>query len=170
MNSLKRIYSRSKSSLFLMEMILSLLFFALACSICVQIGAYSYHARHEARVLNHMQELSVTAAEVLEGWEGTTADYAALLGEMGYLPEIKPVQLYQGEGNPTGIVALYFDRAFNPCPGEEALWELLICLRRGDYDKALWGTLYEENEEGGFTPLDLSFETAFPLRRKGRAE
>ena len=169
MNRVKRIYSRSKSSLFIMEMILSLLFFALACSICIQVAFMSFSSRHEARVLNHLQELSVTCSEILEGWTGTNADYALLLQEVGLLPVIEPVQLYKGEGTPCGLISVYFDRSFSPCSAQDALYQLHLTLFRGGYQKALQASLFEKQEDGEFASTDLSFHTAFPAARREAA-
>lgn len=169
MSKIKRIHSRSKSSLFLMEMILSLLFFALACSVCIQISFLSFRARHEARLLNHMQELTITTGEVLEGWEGTAADYCLLLKEVGLLPEILPVQHYEGEGSPSACIRLYFDRSFAPCEAEGALWELQLTLFRESYEKSLTAQLLEKQEDGSFAPTDQSFHTAFPAGRREAA-
>lgn len=166
MNRAKRIHSRSKSSLFIMEMILSVLFFALACSICLQVAFMSYQTRHEARVLNHIQELSVTCSEILEGWTGTNADYALLLQEVGLLPVIEPVQKYEGEGSPCGLISLYFDRTFTPCPAEDAFWHLHLRLFREDYQKSLRAVLFEKQEDGAYAETELSFGTAFPTGRK----
>ena len=69
----------SKSGLFLMEMIFVLLFLGLTCAICVRLFAGSYSARQSAREKNHIQELTVSVGEVLEGTDGTTASFLSLL-------------------------------------------------------------------------------------------
>ena len=54
---MKKLITHSKSSLFLIEMILSILILALTCTVCVRIFAAAKTQREEARELNHIQEL-----------------------------------------------------------------------------------------------------------------
>ena len=65
---MQKLNSRSKSSLFLIEMLLSLLIFALACTACVKIFASARLFRQQAREWNHIQELTSNTGEFLEGW------------------------------------------------------------------------------------------------------
>ena len=67
---MKKLITHSKSSLFLIEMILSILILALTCTVCVRIFAAAKTQREEARELNHIQELVTSAGETLEGWNG----------------------------------------------------------------------------------------------------
>ena len=60
---MKKITTHSKSSLFLMEMILSILILALTCTACIRIFAAAKTQRKEARELNHIQELVTSAGE-----------------------------------------------------------------------------------------------------------
>lgn len=71
--------AHSKSGLFLMEMIFVLLFLGLTCAICVRLFAASYLARQSAREKNHIQELTVSAGEILEGTDGTSEGFLALM-------------------------------------------------------------------------------------------
>jgi len=63
---MKKITTHSKSSLFLMEMILSILILALTCTACIRIFAAAKTQRKEARELNHIQELVTSAGETLQ--------------------------------------------------------------------------------------------------------
>ena len=63
---MKKLITHSKSSLFLIEMILSILILALTCTVCVRIFAAAKTQREEARELNHIQELVTSAGETLE--------------------------------------------------------------------------------------------------------
>ena len=76
---MRKLYNHSKSTLFLMEMILSILILALTCTACVQIFASARNNRLKARQYNHIQELAVCAGEVLEGWNGQTETFTDLL-------------------------------------------------------------------------------------------
>lgn len=74
-----KIAAHSKSSLFLMEMLLSLLILALACTACVRLFAAARLQRQMAREYNHIQELIISAGELLEGWDGQSDSFALLL-------------------------------------------------------------------------------------------
>lgn len=54
---MRKLYNHSKSTLFLMEMILSILILSLTCTACVQIFAAARNNREKARQYNHIQEL-----------------------------------------------------------------------------------------------------------------
>lgn len=75
---MKNLSSHSKTSLFLMEMILSILFLSLTACICVQIFIGAKSAREQAREWNHIQEMTVTAGEFLKGSNGTNEEFLAI--------------------------------------------------------------------------------------------
>lgn len=64
---MKKLRTHSKSSLFLMEMILSIFILVLAATVCLQIFAAAKIQRQKARDLNHIQELTTSIGEMLEG-------------------------------------------------------------------------------------------------------
>ncbi len=69
---MKKLITHSKSSLFFIEMILSILILALTCTVCVRIFAAAKTQREEARELNHIQELVTSAAKL---WKGGTVSF-----------------------------------------------------------------------------------------------
>lgn len=75
---MQKLTSHSRSSLFLMEMILSILILALTCTACVRIFAAAKTQRQEARELNHIQELATCAGEALEGWDGELSSFSQI--------------------------------------------------------------------------------------------
>ena len=75
---MKKKSSHSKTALFLMEMILSILILALTCTACVRIFAAAKTQRQEARELNHTQELATCAGEALEGWDGELSSFSQI--------------------------------------------------------------------------------------------
>lgn len=75
---MQKLTSHSRSSLFLMEMILSILILALTCTACVRIFASAKTQRQEARELNHTQELATCAGEALEGWDGELSSFSQI--------------------------------------------------------------------------------------------
>ena len=150
---MKHIHSHSRSSLFLMEMILALLFFALACSVCVQILFAAYRERKEARFYNQSQDLLVLSAEALEGWQGEPSDYAAILAYAGLM-----VQETGQEGELLG----YLDRRFSSCSEEEAHYQLSLSLSRENYQKRVQIRLLEKQPDGSFAGTDVDETIAFP--------
>lgn len=75
---MKQLSSHSKSGLFLMEMIFSLLILSISSSICIQIFASASASREQAREYNHIREWNVTVGEFLEGSDGTAAEFLTL--------------------------------------------------------------------------------------------
>ena len=144
--------SKNSSGLFLMEMILCLLLFVLACSICIRFFYAGYKDRHEARALNHFQELTVTTFELLESWTGSVSDYAESLR-----PEYDSFLLADetSEQNPedfsdmsfAGSVLLSFDRSWNPCSTEDSIWHMQIRLYKGDYRKGAVASFYRDRPD-----------------------
>lgn len=76
---MQKLQTHSKSSLFLMEMILAILILALTGTTCVRIFASARLQRQKARELNHIQELTTSAGEVLEGWDGNISSFTRIL-------------------------------------------------------------------------------------------
>lgn len=76
---MRKLQTHSRSSLFLMEMILAVLILALTGTVCVQIFAAARIQRQKARELNHIQELTASVGEVLEGWDGNLSSFVKLL-------------------------------------------------------------------------------------------
>ena len=67
-----KIHTRSKSSLFLTEMILSVLFFSIAAACCIQIFVQGHLISQKSENLNYAQNLAVSMAETIMTTEGDT--------------------------------------------------------------------------------------------------
>lgn len=148
---MRKITTHSKSSLFLMEMIFSLLFLALVSAICVRIFAASYQNRRQAREWNHIQELVTSAGEILEGSDGTADAF------LTFLPN--------GEKNEKSL-SYYYDKRWNPCARENALYRMTVTLTPSAKEKTAAvaffrtdaGTFAEASEAGELLyRLDLHF-------------
>lgn len=63
--------TKSKSSLFLMEMIVTLLFFSIASAICVQLFAQAHILSRQAKELNAAVAISQSFVEVMRGTDGS---------------------------------------------------------------------------------------------------
>ena len=111
---MKKLKTHSKNSLFLAELILSLLFLELACSACVQVFASAYTNRVQARLLNHMQELTTTICEVLEGWDGN--------------PQVLDHFFEEGTAQDSHFT-IYYDNDWNACQKDSAAFVMSLDIQ-----------------------------------------
>lgn len=72
--------NRSKSSLFLMEMIVVILFFAITSAICIGLFTKAHQTAQDSVELTHAVLLSETAAETFKAAAGQLPPTAAALG------------------------------------------------------------------------------------------
>lgn len=121
---MKKLTTHSRSSLFLLELLFSLLFLALACAACVQVFAAAYTNRTQARCLNHVQELTITAGELLEGWDGDSETLSRLLQEIFGEAEIENNRL-----------TAYYEKGWNPCSIENAAYMMVLDFRVTAFQK-----------------------------------
>ncbi len=98
------------SSLFLMELILAILFFSLACSVCVPLFVKSHLLSNESRTLNYASNQCSNAAELLSA-SGSLDQFGSLLAEQ--YPDL--------EQTDTGWTVFYDDR-FGACTRQDAAW------------------------------------------------
>lgn len=106
---MRKLTSHSKTGLFLMEMILSLLILSLASAACIQIFGAAYKNRAKARELNHIQELTLTVGEILEGCDGKAGTILALLPE---------------GTTENGILKYYYDTNWQSCTAADAVYQM----------------------------------------------
>lgn len=126
---------RSKTALFLMEMILSLLILSIAAAACVQVFAAARSLRRQAREWNHMQELTICVGEILEGSAGTAEDFQRLLGEG------------TEEGN---TLRYFFDGSWQPCQDTEdapAAYRMELTLTSQEGEKQAEAVFYNHRDE-----------------------
>lgn len=105
--------THSRNSLFLIEMLFSLLILSIACAACVRIFAAAGINRQTARELNHIQELIISVGEMTEGWDGDIASAEALLPGGSFLD---------------GLGTYYYDEKWNSCDKQEAAYRMEISL------------------------------------------
>lgn len=126
--------THSKSSLFLMEMILSIFFLALACTVCVRILAAARMYRHNAREWNHIQEMTSTAGELLEGWDGDPEHFSLLF----------PWEMEQAADH---TYESFFDKNFSCCEQENAAYCLKFLPEVNNIEKKASLTFSRSNGE-----------------------
>lgn len=108
----KRATAHSRSSLFLIEMLFATFLLIFASTVCIQIFATAKIQRQKARELNHIQELTISACERLEGWNEEFPEYAT-----------------------QGSLQYFFDPDWNPCQQETASYVMTIQLSLSEYTK-----------------------------------
>ncbi|HKM20823.1 MAG TPA: hypothetical protein VJZ01_02135 [Lachnospiraceae bacterium] len=112
MNTVNR--NKSKSSLFLMEMIVTILFFSIASAICVRLFAESHILSKQADELNMAVAVSQSFVEVVRGTDGSMD---ALLEQFPNAERIN-----------NDVLEQYYDTDYNECTIEEACYVAEITL------------------------------------------
>lgn len=90
--------NKSRTSLVLMELIITILFFSLSSAVCVQLFVNSHLTTKETRKLNEAVNISQSIAEVMRGTDGSLASIQS------YFPTAT------GDDN---YFVIYFDESFN---------------------------------------------------------
>lgn len=139
---MKHLTSHSKTSLFLTEMIISLLVLSLAACVCVQLFAGAKVTRERAREWNHIQELTVTVGEFLEGSDGTAEEFV----------DIFPEGIMDGEN-----LLYYYDSNWNFSSEEEHTYCMKVTFRQETRKKAVLLSFFKKET------LLSEQETCFPV-------
>lgn len=71
----------SKSGIFLMELILSILFFSIAAAVCVKLFVTSHQLSDQSVKLNHAVAMAESIAEAFYGCNGNAGELAVLFPE-----------------------------------------------------------------------------------------
>lgn len=98
-----------RSSLFLMELMIAILFFSLASAVCVQLFVKAHLLSRETADLNQAVNQAQSTAEVLRATDCSSSSVTQ------YLP--------QAELDSQGFT-LYYDSGWNSCKKETAQYEL----------------------------------------------
>lgn len=98
----------SRSSLFLMEMIVTILFFSLAAAVCVKCFVSAHMMGKETYELNHAIAIATGYAE---GMRGTDGDIDSI---MAVFPDA-----VKGDDS---YIMLFYDDQFNPCDADDAVY------------------------------------------------
>lgn len=102
----------SKASLFLMELIITILIFSAASAVCVQLFAKSHLISLKTQILNHAVIHSENTAEVFLSTQGDLSSMMDLLdpSSLGTLSD--------------SSFCLYYDENFNPATESSSLYKL----------------------------------------------
>lgn len=178
---MQKITAHSKSSLFLMEMILSVLILSLTCTACVRILAAAKKQRQEARELNHIQELVTSAGETLEGWDGQLSSFSAIFGTPGDVSDAdtnSSADPSSGEtsstvsntetsnifdSSQTYLLTYYYNSEWKICEKSAACYSMTIQLGTSQDKKSADLNFYDQQ---GKSLYQLS--TSFPFDNAGK--
>lgn len=111
---MKKSASHSGTELFLMEMILSIFFLVVSFAVCIGLFAGAASDRKEAQRLNHIQELTLSVGEILEGCDGTTEAVLELL---------------PGGTEGENTLIYYFDKEWNLCGEDVSSYIMELALQ-----------------------------------------
>jgi len=106
-----------RSSLFLMELILAILFFTLAAAICIRFFVKSHMLEQDSIALNHAVTSAASAAELVRSDEDP----------LRLLQELFPESTVEGD---TGF--LYYDKTWQPCSPSLAVYTLRLDLETAE--------------------------------------
>lgn len=99
-------YSKSKTSLFLMEMILTILMFSICGAICMKLFAVSNSLMKETKELNSSVSCAQGFVEVMRGTDGSIEE----------IVELYPNAVKSGDY----LFEIFYDKDFNECDFSEA--------------------------------------------------
>lgn len=111
-------YPRSKSSTFLMELILNLLLFCLLCSSGLLFFSKSFNLTKDTTVLHQAVSMASSVASIYESSNGSFDTFKAL---------------YPCENISDEVIKMYFDEQFNYCLKEDAAYYLLATVSYDSY-------------------------------------
>lgn len=109
----------SQSSLFLMELIISILFFSLASTVCIQLFSKSHLLSQSTVEENHAVIQAQNMAELFLACDGELPRMADYSGELEYSPA-------------TDTVTLYFDNDWSDCSPESAAYIASLRIQETD--------------------------------------
>ena len=123
-----------KTGLFLMELIIAILFFSLAATICIQLFVKSHMISERSIALNHSILLAQNTAEIFYAMNGDPEKMASLLG----CGESSGTAAIADSDNASTLTLFYTDKfdCLDPAEAASAVFQQTISLY-ADSDPAL---------------------------------
>lgn len=103
----------SRSSLFLMEMILAILFFSLASAVCIQLFAKSHT----------LSKLTINQNHALIQTQNLAEGFLAAEGDLEEISSLFPLSDFDEKSN---SITLYFDDNWSPVETENAAFQAVL--------------------------------------------
>ena len=97
--------NRSKTSLFLMELIIAILFFSLSCAVCIQLFFKAHHVSRKSEDLSSAVLWCENVAELFRGCDGDMAEMTALLEDTDH---------FRITTDADDEFSIFFDEDWNP--------------------------------------------------------
>ncbi|MFD1400315.1 type IV pilus modification PilV family protein [Robinsoniella peoriensis] len=110
----------SKSSLFLIELIIAILFFTVASGICIQLFSKSFLLSQSSKNLSTSSRLVSNTAEVLESCNGSLSEVQSLF----------PESVTDGDS-----IIFYYDTAWEKCSESDSKFTLIATVTRDSRKK-----------------------------------
>lgn len=143
-------YVKSKTSLFLMELIITILLFSICGAVCMKLFAASNTLGHKTRELNLSVACAQGYVEVMRGTDGAIDD----------IMKMYPTAIKGGDG----FFEVFYDKDFKECGFDQAIYVSDVTLapegaiqnievkivRLSDYEEiyTLTATKYMNNKKG----------------------
>lgn len=110
-------HESSKSALFLMELILAVLFFALASAVCARLFVAAHLISRDTREASRAAVLTQSAAACVQSAQGDFDTAAPLLS---------------GETDADGSLVVFYDEVWQPAAQETAAYRLTVTPDEGE--------------------------------------
>lgn len=123
--------AKSRTTLFLMEMIIAVFFFAVTSAICTQVFAKAHLVSTRTGELNQAILRAESIAEAFRSVDGDFNNLCRLFPEADAIPSD---QLVSGARSSTesGYLEFFYDADWNPCDKETADYKLMVNLTDED--------------------------------------
>lgn len=139
---MKRTSTNSKTSLFLMEMIFALFFLVLSSTACIHIFIAAKANHIQAQEWHHMQLLTTSVGEILEGSDGNVQNFLTLLPD-GNIQD--------------NVLTWYYDSSWVSASTSQADYEMDFKLIQADFVKQGTLSFYRCSDHTQIYTIDLCF-------------
>lgn len=130
----------SRSSLFLMEMIIAILFFSLASAVCIQLFAKSHTLSVKTVNQNHAVIQAQNLAESYLAYEGNMEELAPLFEQCSL-------------DTANNTLTLFFDAQWNPTQKENAVFQALLAAFPANDSGLITADITVSKQDSSESPL-----------------
>ncbi len=134
-------YQHNKSSLFLMEIIINILFFSLLATFCLQIFFKAYQMSKDTSRLHKAVNVCTSVAEICQ-----SEDQKGLVLK----------QVYPEADIENDVMNIYFDSSFSPCKKSESEYVVTVKWDRGTETEMADIAIKDESEEENIYEVSAS--------------
>lgn len=124
--------SNSKSSLFLMEMMIAILFFSLASAVCLRMFTKSSQMSKDTTNLNMAVNQAGNAAELLKAAGQASGESMALNASQGFPGSALLLSEYPDAVLNGSSLQVFYDEEWKPCDKENSSYLMEITCGRDD--------------------------------------